>query len=305
MGIPEFTSFIDKHFTRWQSRELKGHLVIDGNNIMHRLWRCDWTHGGQFDEYKRSIKGFYKGLQEGRVKPIVVLDGLTHTGQKWPTYVKRREDKIKLVHKKLHTNEVVKDNVLPSLGFEVYMQVLKELRVEYIVVDDEADKSIVRIANCYNCPVLSSDMDFYIHNTRGGYIHFKKIKFCENDKRVKADVFFYRPFCEQFQFSDESVCLIIPVLCGNDFWSGFQSLVSCKGDNLLPYVQFASLFDSIESFNNEIPHFQNLSEDEKDKLYETCKESSNIYNSSKVLDKLGVSGLCTINKYPLTTVGHQ
>lgn len=80
MGIPKLTSFMDRHFTRWQSRELKGRLVIDGYNIMHHLWRCDWTHGGQLDEFKDGVKGFYERLQEGGVKPIVVLDGITHIG---------------------------------------------------------------------------------------------------------------------------------------------------------------------------------------------------------------------------------
>ena len=61
--------------------------MIDGYNIMHHLWRCDWSHGGQFDEYKDDVKGFYEGLLEGSVKPIVVLDGITHVGRKWSTYI--------------------------------------------------------------------------------------------------------------------------------------------------------------------------------------------------------------------------
>ena len=79
----------------------------------------------------------------------------------------RRQQKIQI---ELHKNESVKDKVFPSLGAEVYVNVLEELKIEYIVVDHEADDSIVGIANFYKCPVLSSDSDFYLFNIKGGYV---------------------------------------------------------------------------------------------------------------------------------------
>ena len=73
------------------------------------------------------------------------------------------------IHKKLHTGEV---NILPGLGVEVYMQVLEELKLNYIVVDYEADEAIVRIPNFYTtarcCPVMQTSQ--YIYNIRGARV---------------------------------------------------------------------------------------------------------------------------------------
>ena len=277
--------------------------MIDGYNIMHHLWRCDWSHGGQFDKYKDDVKGFYEGLLEGSVKPIVVLDGITHVGPKWSTYIARRQQKIQIVHKKLHKNETVKDKVFPSLGAEVYVNVLEELKLEYIVVDHEADDSIVGIANFYECPVLSSDSDFYLFNIKGGYVRFDKINFSTSDKSIKADVYYYQHFCDQFNFSDESVRLIIPVLVGNDFWSGFRSIVNTWEHGLLPYIHFARSFDSLQSFSRDrSAHLKHLGKGKKNMLKEACQGSSKIYDTDEVFsitDKLEVTKLHASNKDPL------
>lgn len=62
MGIPKLKSFVDLHFIGWQHQELKGYLVIDGYNILYHLNRVDWSHGGQFREFREDVISFYKGV---------------------------------------------------------------------------------------------------------------------------------------------------------------------------------------------------------------------------------------------------
>lgn len=288
MGIPKLTSFIRQHYENWQRRELKGRLVVDGDNIKYCLWKvwCDWSHGGQFGEFRDSIKKFYQNLLRGGLTPIVVLDGIDYTGRKWDTTIDRREQRFESLHKKMHTDEIVKEKIVPVLGKMVYLQVLAELGVKYIVVDGEADDVVAEIANYYKCPVLSSDSDFYMYDIKGGYIpmsernnYYKLIHV--NSPKIKADVYYFQELCTQFNFKDESVRLIIPALVGNDFWSGFDTLISGARNKdehpLFLSVHFASLFDTLEDFEKDIPHLDDLSNAEKTALRRNCKESRELY----------------------------
>lgn len=318
MGIHKLTGFIEKHFTGWQRKELRGHLVIDGYNIRHHLNKCDWSHGGQFREYREHVLSFYGDLLRGGVVPIVVLDGIDYTGKKWPTIVKRVRDRIRQVHKELsrpdRKAEVRSQSIFPALGSEVYVQALMDLGIEYVVVDGEADDALVEIANYYGCPVLSSDSDFYIYNVKGGLVRLERMNIRKN--LITAEVYYYQAFCKEFKFRDESVRFIIPALVGNDFWTtnveneDFQLLLeeeelgplNYDDHALLPYVQFASLFDSLESFVDEIPHFPYLGSRRRTKLRENCQQSAEIYDSHRVFkisDILDVTALCTSEGDPI------
>lgn len=306
MGIHRLTGFVDQHFTGWQRKELRGRLVIDGYNIRHHLNKCDWSHGGQFRKYRDHVLGFYEDLQRSGVEPIVVLDGIDYSGKKWPTIIKRENDRIRQIHKELTQPDrkayICSQGIFPALGSEVYVQALVDLGVEFVVVDGEADDSLVEIANYYGCPVMSSDSDMYIYNVEGGLVRLDRMTIRSNC--VTADVYHYRAFCEQFRFQDVSVRLIIPALVGNDFWTtnvendDFQLLLEEElgppyfGDHiLLQCVEFASLFGSLESFVAEISNFPYLSGGRRIKLEENCQQSTKIYNSHKryrvsdILDK--------------------
>ena len=264
--------------------------MVDGDNIKYCLWKvwCDWSHGGQFGEFRDSVKRFYQGLLRGGIIPIVVLDGIDYTGQKWSTTVERREQRFEFLHKKMHTSEVVKEKVVPALGEVVYLQVLAELEVRYIVVDGEADDVVAEIANYYECPVLSSDSDFYMYDLKGGYVPMNdrnNYKLADNMKSqtIEADVYYFQNLCAQLEFEDESVRLIIPALAGNDFWSGFDTLISAAGapstydHPLFPCIHFASLYASLENFVNDIPHVNGLSDAEKARLKRNCEKSRALY----------------------------
>ena len=296
MGIHKLTGFIDKHFTGWQRKELRGRLVIDGFNIRFHLNKCDWSHGGQFMEYRENIVNFYEGLKRSGVVPIVVLDGMDYTGQKWPTIIRRERDRIRQLHKELNRSDrradIHSQGIFPALSSEVYVQALVDLGVEYVFVDGEADDAQVEIANYYSCPVLSNDSDMYIYNVEGGVVRLDRMTVRNN--RVTAEVYHYQAFCEQFQFQDPSVRLLVPALVGNDFWMSnvengdFQLLLeeelgppNFDNHNIFQSVEFASLFDSLESFIGEIPNFPYLDGRLRIKLKRNCQQSAEIYNSHK------------------------
>lgn len=196
---------------------------------------------------------------------------------------------------------MVKDKAFPSLGAEVYVNALNELQIKYVVVDLEADDSIVAIANFYECPVLSNDSDFFLHNIKGGLVRVNKIKFSYYDASIEADVYYYQHFCDQFEFRDESVRLIIPVLVGNDLWSGFNSFVDTKGDrSLLPFIRCASSFAFLESFCWK--KGCHIDGDKKIELETKCQRSRDMYDSDDVFeftDKLDIIKLTTSNGDPL------
>ena len=297
MGISKLNFFMEKHFRGWVEEDLKGrHLVIDGYSMKHHLYsqRFDWSRGGQYRQFKDNVVDFYRGLQKVGVIPVVVLDGIDPTGQKLKTSLKRERERIKKIHTeqsrvsgRLRAREWC--SITPSLTTDVYVQALMDLGIEYVVVDGEADDALVEIANVYDCPVLSNDSDFYMYKLSGGFIPLSKM-----DRRLfMARVYHYQDFCKQFRLKDESLRLVIPVLQGNDFWDTsvfkvdeFHAFlerrmrVASTRKSLLPYVQLASLFDSLESFVREISPLPFVN---GDNLKKHCEQAASIYDNSKML----------------------
>ena len=52
--------------------------------------------------------------------------------------------------------------LLPPLAVTVFVQTLRQLDVDYVTSDTEADQDAISFAIYLNCPVLSNDSDFYI-----------------------------------------------------------------------------------------------------------------------------------------------
>ena len=272
--------------------------MIDGYNIRHHVNKCDWSHGGQFGEYRKKVTSFFNDLIRCGLHPIVVLDGIDYTGKKWSTTMRREKERIRQIHKEIsgedRKSEVRSQNVFPALAADVYVNVLVDLRVEFVMVDGEADDTLVEIANYYKCPVLSSDSDFYMYNLDGGYIPMEKLNL--STYPITAEVYHYQDFCAQFKFVSDSVRLIIPALVGNDFWSAMTlsesfedflaeeiEVLDGNSQSLRSITQFASLFDSLDSFIYEVKYFPYLRDGWKSKLIENCQQSGEIYNSDKKL----------------------
>ena len=95
MGIPKLTSFIRQLFSCWKEEEIKGYLVIDGDSLCYLLYdTLDWTHGGQYLEYRDHVLECFRAIQSSAIKPIVVFDGIDYTGAKSETLVKRHGNRF-------------------------------------------------------------------------------------------------------------------------------------------------------------------------------------------------------------------
>ena len=223
MGVRGLKTFVNKFFKKWERREVRGKLVVDGSSLCHNLYRVDWIHGGQYLEYRLGILQYFHTLQQADISPIVVFDGIDYKQEKTEETFRRRSERIREIDSVLTAGttckpaaEAVKLSILPVLAIEVFQQTLRELGIPLYVVDGEADAMIVQIANYYSCPVLSSDSDFFIFNVEGGYIPMDRFH-CD-DTPITADVFSVRAFAEHFQFADINLRLIIPAIMGNDFF---------------------------------------------------------------------------------------
>ncbi len=300
MGIPKLKSYINQHFHGWHHEEkFKGQLVVDGNMVRHKL-RIDWSHGGQFNEFHEATIGFYNLLLKCGVTPIVVLDGIDYTGDKWDTIMSRKSQCIEQVHEYLSSPfrgcDVRGKGVFPSLGMDVYVQVLDDLGIKVVATDGDADSIAVEIANFYNCPVLSDDSDFFLFRLEGGYIPMDKIKLDQQTNSFSAKIYYYREFCEVF-FRDPNVRLIVPALVGNDFMTAVidntaykyfiddkVKLKDVKCHYLRSVIRYLYLFKSTESFMKKIIHFPCLSDSEKEVLTKNCERSIKLYNSDTTLE---------------------
>ena len=218
MGIPGLTTFMNNEFGGWEHQVLEGYLVIDGGSLYHCLYTFQWNHGGEYLQYSAAVLDMFKALLQANIRPVVVFDGVDCNRDKVDTTLKRRQESIKFIRENL-TRSVPSRNVLPLLAKEVFQLTLKEINVPFYVVDGEADSVIVEIANCYDCPVLGSDSDFFMFNVERGYIPIDRFHW--KTQPVSCEVFHLSRFYERFAIKHADVRFAIPAIIGNDCLSSF------------------------------------------------------------------------------------
>ena len=290
MGVHGLTSFVNDWFTNWEHRKVQGKLVVDGSSLCHNLYRVDWTHGGQYPEYRRTILQYFHALQRANISPIIVFDGIDYKQEKTKVTIRRRSEWIKRIHSVLSstTRKFDRELILPMLAIEVFQQTLRELKIPLYVVDGEADAMIVQIANYYSCPVLSSDSDFFIFNVEGGYISMDRFHW--NAPSVTAEVFSVRAFTEQFRFAGADLRLMIPAILGNDFIpaadSSFTHYISDRAgqgsSKTMAVVRYASRFRSLQNFVDQIDLIS-PSVDRRH-LKENCERAKEMYLLQETVD---------------------
>ena len=290
MGVHGLTSFVNNSFTFWERRKVQGKLVVDGSSLCHNLYRADWTHGGQYPEYRRTTLEYFHALQRADISPIIVFDGIDYKQEKTKVTIRRRNEWIKRIHSVLSspTRKPDRGLILPMLAIEVFQQTLRELKVPLYVVDGEADAMVVQIANHYSCPVLSSYSDFFIFNVEGGYISMDNFNW--NTTPVTADVFNVRAFTEQFRFENADLLLMIPAILGNDFINpADSSFMRYIGDNAgqgtsktMAVVRYASRFRSLQNFVDQIDSIP--PEVVKTHLKKNCERAKEMYLLQSTVD---------------------
>ena len=167
MGVRGLTTFVDANPVLLTDHHLcDTRLIIDGLNLLFFLYghrQVNYTYGGDYDTFAKKIRAFFKTLRTCNITSTVVLDGGYEVDdRKLRTTISRA--------KKCISRAAGSGFVLPILAYAVFIDILKELAIEHIVCDHEADKQIAALAVEWKCPVLSSDSDFFIFDLPGGFV---------------------------------------------------------------------------------------------------------------------------------------
>lgn len=166
MGVRGLTSYIAKNAEKYlEPYELHDcDLVIDGDSLASNLYswhsQCNSAFGGDYDQYFRCVVNFFAMLEKCNVTPYVLLDG-GYERKKLGTVRQRLRSKIGAVK---HINPFRCIPLFPLMLREVFVEAVKTTNCRLMRCVFEADDEVSVLARKLNCPVLSYDSDFYIHN---------------------------------------------------------------------------------------------------------------------------------------------
>jgi hypothetical protein len=229
MGIPGLTKFMNDHFTGWVRVSSKNwdKVVVDGSNLFHKLYdgECTWLLGGEYKWFGDRVKRFFVDLKTHFKEPIVVLDsGSFRCGKMKERHSPQELDNRMTKMRDLQDQDGWECRPRRILGtshmlIAVLKDVLRDLGISLYAVESDADGVIAGLANHYQCPVLSSDSDFFVFPLAEGYI---QLEHWQKDKN-NAGMFNVCRFMEQFSLTRKQ-CFLIPVKLGNDSLSSTSDL---------------------------------------------------------------------------------
>ncbi|SPP79901.1 protein asteroid [Drosophila guanche] len=168
MGVRGLTSYIAQRAEIYlKPFELHSTaLVIDGDNLACNLYKdvtgCYSAFGGDYDDFYRAVVQFFQVLDECNIRPYVLMDG-GYEERKLRTVGKRLRGKISVI-KRINPNASI--TLFPLHLKEVFVDAVKDCGVPIMRCVFEADDELAALARKLNCPVLSYDSDFYIHNVK-------------------------------------------------------------------------------------------------------------------------------------------
>ncbi|XP_017021970.1 protein asteroid [Drosophila kikkawai] len=168
MGVRGLTSYIAQRAEIYlKPFELHSSaLVIDGDNLACNLYK-DVTgsysaFGGDYDDFYRAVVQFFQVLAECSIRPYVLMDG-GYEERKLRTVATRLRGKISVIKKINPTDSIT---LFPLHLKEVFVDAVRDCGVPVMRCVFEADDELAALARKLNCPVLSYDSDFYIHNVK-------------------------------------------------------------------------------------------------------------------------------------------
>uniref|UniRef100_A0A182P3B8 XPG_I_2 domain-containing protein n=1 Tax=Anopheles epiroticus TaxID=199890 RepID=A0A182P3B8_9DIPT len=118
--------------------------------------------GGNYDVYYRVVVDFFDKLKLVNVVPYVLLDG-GYESRKMAIVRNRMQQRI-LKMKGFHIAAI--SSTTPLMLREVFVDAMRACGVAFMRCPFEADDEAAILARKLNCPVLSYDSDFYIHDVQ-------------------------------------------------------------------------------------------------------------------------------------------
>lgn len=186
MGVRGLTTYIASNAEQYLlPHELHDcNLVIDGDNLASQLFRwisnCNSAYGGDYDQYYRTVVNVFQMFLQCGITPYVIMDG-GYEIKKMNTVHSRLRAKIASIKK---VNPYDSHSTFPLHMREVFLNGLKRCNIPVMRCLFEADDEIALLAQKLDCPVLSYDSDFYIHNVK--YIPISTVTF-KIYKRIQLD----------------------------------------------------------------------------------------------------------------------
>lgn len=166
MGVRGLTTYIaqnaDSYLEPFELHDCC--LVIDGDSLASNLYKWkesgNSAYSGDYDRFYENVCDFFKLLKECNVKAYVLLDG-GYEYKKLTQVKDRLRTKIGMA-KFINPYDGV--SYFPLMLREVFTNAVRDSGVELMRCDFEADDEIAALAKHLDCPVLSYDSDFFIHN---------------------------------------------------------------------------------------------------------------------------------------------
>ena len=185
MGIQHLTAFVSQHFKGWKKSPVKGKLIVDGNSLAYSLLYGGPQSeicGGDYISIATEMNVFFNALLKAGISPLIVLDGIA-PDKKVNTIVQRNNERLKTVIRFYYDGTLpidvvptVRMHTKPFLFLNVIVDSVKRTLGDnhLFIADDDADIDIASLAIHHQCPVLSSDGDFYIFPLLYGYIPYSR-----------------------------------------------------------------------------------------------------------------------------------
>lgn len=256
MGIKGLKTLIEKNedffLTRYELQQTE--LVIDGPNILHYLFQkskdSDFLHGGDYNNFAYDIREFFRVLKRCGVRPIVVMDGGHFVDdRKLITRKRRAEERFQRLYshcQRMSTGDFSERRMshfvyknLPILGYNLFLNVVRDMEIPVITCQFEADKEIANIANKQNCPVLSQDSDFYAVRIDRGFLPIDHLKIKNKGNVpvtsfIPSKLYHVDKFASFFPGLGMAVFPLLAVLFGNDYTNkeDFQPFLNSISDSL-------------------------------------------------------------------------
>ncbi|XP_048587314.1 protein asteroid homolog 1-like isoform X2 [Nematostella vectensis] len=163
-------------------------------------------------------------------------------------------------------------------------------------VHSEADQEIASLANCYKCPVTSSDNDFFIFDIQAGFIPFDYLIWRHSRKeRIEATIYHREAFLMHLGLKPDLLPLLASII-GSDYVSpSMLTSIQSEIENSMPRglkrieytAQFLRKFSSVEEATRAVVSLarEKDKEDLKKALYMSI-DSYRIPPRSPLLDFL-------------------
>ncbi|KAG7318055.1 hypothetical protein KOW79_019090 [Hemibagrus wyckioides] len=225
MGVQGLHSYIESNSDFLKPRCFReSKLIMDGSSLYYSLYfrsHLDQAHGGDYEGFEKIVTLFFRNLRICDIEPYVVLDGGDDvSGKKFETLKTRCQERIKRANALSRGRSGER---LPILTKNVFKQILHKLGIPFIQCLAEADWEVAALASEWNCPVLSSDSDFYIFNIKSGFLpiqHFQWRKVVHKpaaQKFISAKWFGFKNLCAAFNRMNKYNLSLFAVILGNDY----------------------------------------------------------------------------------------